>query len=182
MIMEIVYTIVEEYMYGESDKEVRVCMISSVDMNAPYGSTTRDIFRMYKECKNFRRALPLKYRSKIPLVFDAHSSIFELYAVPDRSFYTKKKFELQEKLLLNASDKVVAVSEELKIFFLQYFHIPAGKIELVKNGVDTNSLRPTEPDVKLTNELGISDDDKVIVFTCPRVFFSNDIALKYFFK
>ena len=224
--------------------KMRVCMISSVDMNTPYGSTTRpyyisknlvesgceilhictgppknnenriqylhkkhykkgfwvvrttrDIFRMYKECKNFRpdvlyvhqlsnalRALPLKYRLKIPFVFDAHSSIFELYAVPDRSFYTKKKFELQEKLVLNASDKVIAVSEELKSFFLQYFHIPAGKIEVVKNGVDTNTLRPAEPDVKLKNELGISDDDKVIVFTCPRGFFSNDIALKYFFQ
>jgi len=223
---------------------MRVCMISSVDMNTPYGSTTRpyyiskylvesgceilhictkppknnengiqylhkkhhkkgfwvvrttrDIFRMYRECKNFRpdilyvhqlsnalRALPLKYRLKIPFVFDAHSSIFELYAVPDRSFYTKKKFELQEKLVLNASDKVIAVSEELESFFLQYFHIPEEKIELIKNGVDTNILRPAEPDVKLKNELGISDDDKVIVFTCPRGFFSNDIALKYFFQ
>jgi len=221
-----------------------ICMISSVDMNTPYGSTTRpyyiskylvefgceilhvctkpperqekgikylqkkyyknrfgvvrttrDIFRMYKECKNFApdvlyvhqlsnalRALPLKYLLKVPFVFDAHgSSVMEINAFSDNTYY-RKKVEIQEVLVLKIADKIIVVSEELKDFFIKYFGISARKIEVVKNGVDTNSLRPAEPDVKLKNELGISDDDKVIVFTCPRGFFSNDIALKYFFQ
>ena len=224
--------------------KMRVCMISSVNMNTPYGSTTRpyyiskylvefgceilhictkpperqekgikylqkkyyknrfwvvrttrDIFRMYKECKDFApdvlyvhqlsnamRALPLKYLLKVPFVFDAHgSSVMEINAFSNNTYY-RKKVEIQERLVLKIVDKIIVVSEELKDFFIKYFGVSGEKIELVKNGVDTNTLRPAEPDVKLKNELGISDDDKVIVFTCPRGFFSNDIALKYFFQ
>ena len=244
MITGIVYTIVEEYIYGVSDKEMRICMISSVDMYNPYGSTTRpyyisknlvefgceilhictkpperqekgikylqkkyyknrfwvvrttrDIFRMYKECKNFApdvlyihqlsnalRALPLKYLLKVPFVFDAHGSlVMEINAFSNNTFH-RKKVEIQEGLVLKIADKIIVVSEELKDFFIEYFGISEGKIELIKNGVDTNSLRPAEPDFKIRRELGISDDDKVIVFTCPRGFFSNNIALKYFFQ
>jgi len=225
-------------------KEMRICMISSVDMDIPYGSTTRpyyisknlvefgceilhictkpperqekgikylqkkyyknrfwvvrttrDIFRMYKECKNFApdvlyvhqlsnalRALPLKYLLKVPFVFDAHgSSVMETNAFSSNTYY-KKKVEIQERLVLKIADKIIVVSEELKDFFIKYFGISEEKIELIKNGVDTNSLRPAEPDFKIRKELGISDDDKVIVFTCPRGFFSNNIALKYFFQ
>ena len=157
--------------------------------------TTRDIFRMYKECKNFApdvlyvhqlsnalRALPLKYLLKVPFIFDAHgSSVMEINAFSNNTYH-RKKVEIQERLVLKIADKIIVVSEELKDFFIKYFGISEEKIELIKNGVDTNSLRPAEPDVKLKNELGISDDDKVIVFTCPRGFFSNDIALKYFFQ
>jgi len=157
--------------------------------------TTRDIFRMHKECKDFApdvlyvhqlsnamRALPLKYLLKVPFVFDAHgSSVMEINAFSNNTYY-RKKVEIQERLVLKIVDKIIVVSEELKDFFIKYFGISEEKIELVKNGVDTNTLRPAEPNVKLKNELGISDDDKVIVFTCPRGFFSNDITLKYFFQ
>jgi len=150
---------------------------------------------MYKECKNFApdvlyvhqlsnalRALPLKYLLKVPFVFDAHgSSVMETNAFSSNTYY-KKKVEIQERLVLKIADKIIVVSEELKDFFIKYFGISEEKIELIKNGVDTNSLRPAEPDFKIRKELGISDDDKVIVFTCPRGFFSNNIALKYFFQ
>jgi len=223
---------------------MRICMISSVNMDIPYGSTTRpyyisknlvefgceilhictkpperwekgvkylqkkyyknrfwvvrttrDIFRMYKECKNFApdvlyvhqlsnalRALPLKYLLKVPFVFDAHgSSVMETNAFSNNTHH-RKKVEIQERLVLKIADKIIVVSEELKDFFIKYFGLSEEKIELIKNGVDTNSLRPAEPDFKIRRELGISDDDKVIVFTCPRGFFSNNIALKYFFQ
>jgi len=225
-------------------KKMRICMISSVDMANPYGSTTRpyyisknlvefgceilhictkpperrgkgikylqkkyyknrfwvvrttrDIIRMYKECKNFApdvlyvhqlsnalRALPLKYLLKVPFVFDAHgSSVMEINAFSNNTYH-RKKVEIQEGLVLKIADKIIVVSEELKDFFIEYFGISEEKIELIKNGVDTNSLRPAEPDFKIRRELGISDDDKVVVFTCPRGFFSNNIALKYFFQ
>lgn len=225
---------------------MRVCVISSVDMDMPYGSTTRpyytsinlaefgcellhicttppksqekgikyleknyyknglwfvrtykNIFRMYKECKRFSpdvlyvhqinnatRALPLKYLLRIPLVFDAHgSSVMEICATPNKPFYKykEKKIKIQEKLILKAADKIIVVSDELKNFFMGYFHTPEEKIELVKNGVDTKSFKPAEPDVELKRELGIYDDDKVVVFTCPRSPINN-IALKYLFE
>lgn len=224
---------------------MRVCIISSVDMANPYGSTTRpyyisknlavfgcdilhictkpperpengikflpkkhsknklwfvhtssDIFKIYKDCKNFApdvlyvhqisnalRALPLKYLLRIPFVFDTHgSSVLETNAIPNKSFYMEKLVKTQEKWLLKASDKIIVVSEELKNFFMEHFSTPEEKIELVKNGVDTNMLKPTEPDSNIKKELGISDNDKVVVFTCPRGFLSNDIALEYFFE
>ena len=224
---------------------MKICIISSADMDMPYGSTTRpyyisknlatfgceilhictkppakqergikysqkkyyknrlwiirtsrDFFRMYKECKSFApdvlyihqisnamRALPLKYLLKKPFVFDAHgSSVLEMSTTPNKSFYNEKKIEIQEKLVLNAADKIIVVSEELKNFFEEEFRTPEEKIELVKNGVDTNSLKPAEPDIEIKRELGISDNDKVVVFTCPRGFISNDIALNYFFE
>ena len=82
---------------------------------------------------------------------------------------------------MKIADKIIVVSEEPKDFFIEYFGISEDKIELIKNGVDTNSLRPAEPDFKIKRELDISDNE-VIMFTCPRGFFTNDIALKYFFK
>ena len=222
--------------------KMRVCMISSVDMNAPYGSTTRpyyisknlvefgceilhictgppknnengmqylhkkhykkgfwivrttrDIFRMYRECKNFRpdvlyvhqlsnamRALPLKYLLKIPFVFDGHGSW-----VLERGYAPKFKQLMgikQEEMVSKISDRIIAVSDQHRKVYIDYYNIPPEKIETIKNGVDTEILRPMEPDVEIKRELGISGYDKVIVFTCPRRFFSNDIALKYFFQ
>ena len=75
--------------------------------------------------------------------------------------------EIQEGLVLKIADKIIVVSEELKDFFIKYFGISEEKIELIKNGVDTNSLRPAEPDFKIRKELGISDDDKAIVLHMP---------------
>lgn len=230
---------------SSKNDNMRIFMISSVDMDMPYGSTTRpyyiskslaefgceilhictnppkmlekcmryfpkkyyknklwiirtcrDIFEIYKKCKKFSpdviyahqlsnamRALPLKYLLRIPFVFDAHgSSILEMSTTPNKSFYKEKKVKIQEKLILKIANKIIVVSEELKNFFVEYFSIPEEKIKLVKNGVDTNTLKPAEPDIEIKKKFGISDDDKVVVFTCPRGFFSNDIAIKYFFE
>jgi len=221
---------------------MRICIISSTNMDAPYGSTTRpyyisknlaelgckilhicnkpptipeksvryfekkyyknklwivrtckDIYRIYKECKNFApdilyvhqlsnalRALPLKYLLKTPFVFDEHSSW-----VLERGYAPKFKQLIgikQEEMVSKISDKIIAVSDQHRKVYIDYYNIPPEKIETIKNGVDTEILRPMEPDTRIKRELGISNDDKVIVFTCPRGFFSNNIALKYFFQ
>ena len=228
---------------------MKICLISSADMDMPYGSTTRpyyiskylaefgceilhictnppevedenikyllkkyyknklwivrtykDFFRMYKECKKFSpdviyahqisnatRALPLKYLLKKPLVFDAHgSSVLEMSMTSDISFYKRTLIKKQEDTILKKADKIIVVSDELNFFLIETFGTPEEKIELIKNGVDTGTLKPREPDIKIKKELNISDDEKVVVFTCPLSPINrrptNIIALKYLFE
>ena len=230
---------------------MKICLISSADMDKPYGSTTRpyyiskslaefgceilhictsppevkeqninikyslkkyyknklwivrtcrDFFRMYKECKRFApdiiyvhqisnaiKGLPLKYLLKKPFVFDAHgSSVLEMSMTSDISFYKSTLIKKQEEIILKAADKTIVVSNELKIFFIETFGISEEKIELIKNGVDTGTLKLGEPDIKIKKELNISDDDKVVVFTCPLSPINrrptNIMGLKYLFE
>ena len=216
--------------------KMRVCMISSVDMNAPYGSTTRsyyisknlvefgceilhictkpperqekdikylqkkyyknrfwavrttrDIFRMYKECKNFApdviyahqisnatRALPLKYLLKKPLVYDEHGSYL-------LDINPKKRYLLWEKLVVKAVDKVIGAAVDVKKVFTEHYGIQEEKIKTIENGVDTDLFKPMERNNKLKEKLSISDNDKVVVFTCPRGAPANNMALKFFF-
>ena len=217
-------------------KEMRICMISSVDMDNPYGSTTRpyyisknlvkfgceilhictkppegrekgikylqkkyyknrfwavrttrDIFRMYKGCKNFApdviyahqisnatRALPLKYLLKKPLVYDKHGSYL-------LDINPKKRYLLWEKLVVKAVDKVIGAAVDVKKVLTEHYGIQEEKIETIENGVDTDLFKPMERDNKLKEKLGISDNDKVVVFTCPRGAPANNMALKFFF-
>ncbi len=157
-----------------------------------------DILKLYKEIKRFAPdviyahqvwnaiiAIPLKYLLRIPLVYDAHgSSVFENVTIPRIPFYRFILITKQEEIILKTSDKVIVVAYDLKKFFIDYFGISENKIELAKNGVDMNLLKPAKPAYMIKKELGISSEDKVVVFTCPRHtnFPANTIALKYFFS
>jgi glycosyltransferase involved in cell wall biosynthesis len=158
--------------------------------------TFRDFFRMYKECKEFSpdvlyahqianatRILPLIFFLKKPLVYDAHgSSVLELDANPNVSFYQSVKIKLQEKKVLKIADKIVVPANYLKNYFIDHFGISKEKIEVVENGVDLELFKLKEPDIKKKEEFGISNSDKVVVFTCPRFVVQNQIALGYFFE
>lgn len=217
---------------------LKVCLISSADMEIRYGSTTRpyyiskdlankyqceilhfcnnpsnfesenirnirifkksrdnklnllkDIFRIYKQCKivlpdiiyphqptNALRALPIKYFLKVPLVYDAHSA----FVLENNNL----KNQIMERLILKSADKIIAPSVMLKRIFESKYNIDENKIIVIENGVDTSSLSPKAPNIMLKKELGISENDRVIVFTCPRInsFPSNTIALEYMFE
>jgi glycosyltransferase involved in cell wall biosynthesis len=158
--------------------------------------TFMDFFRMYKECKEFSpdviyahqianatRILPLKFLLKKPFVFDAHgSSVLELDSNPNISFYQSVKIKLQEKTVLKKADKIVVPANYLKNYFNDYFGISKEKIAVIENGVDLDLFKPEEPSMKKKEEFGISDSDKVVVFTCPRFVAQNQISLKYLFE
>lgn len=216
-------------------------MISSSDLNNPYGSTTRpyyiskylskfgceilhicnqfesnwsninhilkkksnsknklfrffeDSFRLYNECKkfdadifyihqinNYFRAIPLIFLLNKPVVFDAHgSSVLELSGKNSKETF---KYKFLEQLTLKKSNIIIVVSKELKQFFFDTFGARKEKIVLIKNGVDINSFKNKQSNNKIRKQLGISIDDKIILFTCPRTFPANDIALEYLFS
>ena len=149
--------------------------------------TTRDIFRMYKECKNFRpdvlyahqisnatRALPLKYLLKKPLVYDEHGSYL-------LDINPRRKDLLWEQTVLKMADKVIVVTNDVKEVFTKIYRVPEEKIATIGDGVDTNLFKPMERDKKLMDKLGICGN-KVVVFTCPRGSSANNLALEYFFN
>jgi glycosyltransferase involved in cell wall biosynthesis len=154
-----------------------------------------DFLKMYKACKEFSpdvlyvhqisnavRILPLKFLLKKPLVFDAHgSSVLERDSNPNVSFYQSVKIKMQEKTVLKKADKIVVPANYLKNFFVDHFGISKEKIEVIENGVDLELFKLKEPDKKKKEEFGISDNDKIVVFTCPRFVAQNQIALKYLF-
>ena len=158
--------------------------------------TFRDFLKLYKECKEFSpdviyahqisnatRALPLKYLLRISLVFDAHgSSVLEMDTNPNPSFYQRVEMKKQEKKVLEKADKIISPANDLKNFFIEHFDIPEEKIEVIKNGVNLDLFKPIEPSIKKKEQLGISNEDKVVVFTCPRFVAQNEIALRYFFE
>jgi len=156
--------------------------------------TFRDIFRLYKECKEFSpdviyahqisnatRALPLKFLLKKPLVYDAHgSSVLEMDTNPSISFYQRVEMKKREKKVLEIADRIISPTNDLKTFFIERFGISGEKIEVIENGADLDLFTQIEPSIN-KEELGIFNNDKVVVFTCPRFVAQNEIALQYFF-
>ena len=150
---------------------------------------------MYKECKEFSpdviyahqisnatRILPLKYILKKPLVYDAHgSSTLEMSSKSNISFYQRVELKMREKKVLEMADKIITPAEYLKNFFIDHFGISEQKIEVIENGANLDLFKPMGPGIKKKGELGISNIDKVVVFTCPRFATQNEIALRYFF-
>lgn len=212
---------------------MKVCLISSVDMDMVDGSTVRPlnisenlakfgceiqhicfeppqqkkgikyvtkyngnanklkklitILKWYREVKRFAPdviyahqifnatiAIPLKYMLRIPLVYDEHGS-WMLDPHPN------KKSILWEKLVVKIADKVIVAAEDVKEIFTACYGAPAERIKTIKNGVNTDLFTPKGKDNKLKRNLGISDNDKVVVFICPRTAPANYIALEYFF-
>jgi len=158
--------------------------------------TFRDFLKVYKECKEFSpdviyahqisnvmRILPLKYILKKPLVYDAHGSpVLERDTNLNISFYHGLEIKMQEKKVLEIADKIISPANDLKNFFIEHFGISEEKIEVIENGVNLDLFKPEEPSKKKKEELGISNNDKVVVFTCPRFVAQNEIALRYFFE
>lgn len=154
------------------------------------------ILKQYKEIKRFSPdviyahqiinatiAIPLKLLLRRPLVYDAHgSSVLEMDTNPDISFYRGVEIKIREKRVLGMADKIISPANYLKNFFIEHLGISEEKIEVIENGVNLDLFKPEEPSIKKKRELGISNKDKVVVFTCPRFAAQNEIALRYFFE
>ncbi len=118
-----------------------------------------------------------------PHVYDPHSSIaLESSLDSSLSLSRKKSLTETEKDVLKFTHKIVAPSHELKNYFNSEYRVPRYKISIVKNGVETDIFKPAPPDVALRDSLGVPRESNIIAFTGPRVFASNNIALRYFFS
>ena len=118
-------------------------------------------------------------------VFDAHSSMaLEIPTYHHLTFKNKAWLILNEMILLHSAHKIIAPSVELKDYFVKVYRASPKKIQIVKNGVETDRFRPVSPDWRLRNALGIPSGVPLIVFTNPRLhtFPSNEMALRSLFK
>jgi len=72
-----------------------------------------------------------------------------------------------DRRLATYSDRIIAVSEAVKNFYVENANIPADKFEVIYNGVDLdfwqNNILSQETIAEKKTKLGLSQDDKVIV-------------------
>ncbi len=68
------------------------------------------------------------------------------------------------KYITNWGEKTVAVSEDIKTYLMDNYGVPESDIRVTINGIDTDKFSPDTDDSEIRKELGIADDDTVIVY------------------
>ena len=68
------------------------------------------------------------------------------------------------KYITDWGEKTVAVSEDIKTYLMDNYHIPSGDINVTINGIDTEKFSPKTDCEDIKKELGIKDDDTVITY------------------
>ncbi len=68
-----------------------------------------------------------------------------------------------EEGMLHRARRIIAVSNFTKWELTNYYKIPANKIQVIHNGIDTTKFQPAKDKRKIKQELGFSPDDLAIV-------------------
>ena len=68
------------------------------------------------------------------------------------------------KYITDWGQKTLAVSEDIKKYLIDNYHIPEKDITVTVNGIDTEKFSKRQPDEKLKKEFGLEDDGKTIVY------------------
>lgn len=68
------------------------------------------------------------------------------------------------KYITNWGEKTVAVSEDIKTYLMDNYGTPESDIRVTINGIDTDKFSPDTDDTEIRKELGIADNDTVIVY------------------
>ena len=68
------------------------------------------------------------------------------------------------KYITDWGEKTVAVSDDIKAYLMDNYQIPEGDINVTINGIDTDKFSADTDKTNIYNELGLTDDDTVIVY------------------
>ncbi len=68
------------------------------------------------------------------------------------------------KYITDWGEKVVAVSEDIKTYLMDNYHVPSGDINVTINGIDTDKFSPDTEYDDIKQEFGIKDDETVITY------------------
>lgn len=68
------------------------------------------------------------------------------------------------KYITDWGEKTVAVSEDIKEYLMENYHIPEGDINVTINGIDTDKFSPDTDCSDIKEKLGIKQDDTVITY------------------
>lgn len=105
---------------------------------------------------------------RLPLVFDVQGSLTgELIAhrfVLTRPVWLRNVWYALERRIDHWPDVVVAQSTEMRAELEQRFGVPAGRIVMAYDGVNTDVFRPGPADAMLRARLGIPEGRKVVVY------------------
>jgi len=85
-----------------------------------------------------------------------------------RKLRPKERLELELEragFAPNASKKIVAVSHRVKDEVLRHYGVPAEKVTVIHNGVDSNEFKPSAEARRLIrNQIGLEDSDYTLLF------------------
>ena len=81
------------------------------------------------------------------------------------------------KYITDWGEKTVAVSEDIKTYLMDNYHIPEGDINVTINGIDTDKFSPDTECDNIKNEFKIADGDNVITYVS-RMDESRSLAAK----
>jgi starch synthase len=71
-----------------------------------------------------------------------------------------------ERICIEAADKVVAVSDEMKADIIKHFDISADKVEVIHNGIDLDLWQQRPLSAELKAQWGIADDYVLFLGRC----------------
>ncbi len=91
----------------------------------------------------------LQRRMKFPFVTTAHWVFNTGYGL---------------KYITDWGEKTVAVSEDIKTYLMDNYHVPEGDINVTINGIDTNKFSPDTDYADIMDEFGIDRNETVITY------------------
>ena len=118
--------------------------------------------QMIHAASNFQNALPaLRVGEMLGLrtIYEVRGLWHHTQTSKNPLFYQSDRFNFQdayEILCCNIADEVLCISESLKSYLVDK-GVEAAKITVVPNGVDTNSMSPSEPDSDIIEKYGLED-------------------------
>ena len=68
------------------------------------------------------------------------------------------------KYITDWGEKTIAVSEDIKKYLMDNYHIPEDNITVTINGIDTDKFSPDTECDEIKKEFGIEDKDRVVVY------------------
>lgn len=80
-----------------------------------------------------------------------------------KGFFPSKIFEIIEKFVLKHIDRVIAVDEDIKRYYLQKFPWLKKKIVVIPTGIQTDEFKPIEKS-KVRQIYGFKNNDKIILY------------------
>ena len=114
---------------------------------------------LYSAPTNGLQTLHTAKKYNIPVIF---RSIDILHQLVEESFLKKPTYLLEKKVYKKV-DKILALTPKLSEYVIK-MGADKKKVELLLPGVDTKRFHPDVNNNELRSELGIADNDKVIVF------------------
>lgn len=107
---------------------------------------------------------------KKKLVFEINGLANEEQKLKIDSFFNRILCSLirrAERMATRYSDRIVSVTPQIASYLVRHFYCPAGKVEVIHNGVNTKIFHPIGNEASLLHwkeKLGISQEEMVVAF------------------